>query len=41
MHHEREESRDARRALTEMGRYLSVEEPRWAAGVVGDKDDDQ
>jgi len=37
--HERDEWRSAVRLLTELGRFLEVEEPRRARGVIGDKDD--
>ena len=37
--HERDEWRSAVRSLTELGRFLAVEEPRRARGITGDKDD--
>lgn len=38
---DRDEWRADVAAMTEWVRYLAVEEPRWAVGVVGDAEDDQ
>lgn len=39
--HERDAWREAVRDLTEATRHLNLNGARWAAGVVGDRDDDQ
>lgn len=38
---DRDEWRDDVNASTEAELYLAVQEPRWAMGLVGDKEDDQ
>lgn len=38
--HEREESRSAEYAMTELERQLAIDEPRRAIGIIGDKEDD-